>query len=69
MKTSRLFTISDDLSLVLSIERIESLNDHYVFAIKTMDCDRQFENKLQITMDAKTTAEFFESMEKLKCAM
>jgi hypothetical protein len=69
MKTSRLFTISDDLSLVLSIERLESLNDHYVFTIKTMDGDRQFENKLKITMDTQTTTEFFECLEKIKCAM
>lgn len=69
MKTSRLFTISEDLSLVMSIEKNESLNSHYTIAIKTMDGKRNFDSKLQITMDANKTVEFFECMEKLKCSM
>lgn len=69
MKTSRLLTISQDLSLILSIEKLESLDGHYVFGLKTMDGLRNINNTLQVTMDSEKVVEFFEVMEKLKCDM
>ena len=69
MKTSRLLTISQDLSLILSIEKNETLGGYHTFGIQTMDAHRQINNKLQITMDSVKTEEFFEVLEKLKCSM
>lgn len=69
MKTSRLLKISEDLSLILSIEKLDSVDGHYTFGLKTMDSLRNFNNKLQVTMDSEKTLEFFEVMEKLKCDM
>ena len=67
MKLSRLLTVSEDLSLILSIEKNEIPNGHYTLGIQSMDYLRQINNKLQITMDEKKAREFFEELEKLKC--
>lgn len=69
MKLSRLLTISEDLSLILSIEKNEIPDGHYTLGIQSMDCHRQINNKLQITMDEKKTRDFFEEIEKLKCVL
>jgi hypothetical protein len=69
MKTSRLMKVSEDLGVIISIEKNESLDGFFTFAIQTMDDQRHINNKLQLTMTEEKCVELFEQLERLKCSM